>query len=321
MQLISLLLFLFSVVALGGATLFLVLWHRSCRKTEIVQMLREDIGHVGVSAIVEYPETPAPLVALLEEEYTRSEAVVITDLQHRLSPFGELIGQYHLIKVNHTHLPGVRALYRSRHRAYRRVVMVDLPVEYSEQATSIGKKVASYDYLLLLKGESVVEPEAITYCANLIALQSPSNVISLQSVVGCGARLEKSGFESSERVVRLRTNRALAWRNRTLVFALSAMLLPMIMIFVAYISGSRLLFYSAVTVVVAVGVFLYVSCRVVTDKNLFIRFDTILRNFYRFLVERIKNFHYLYKRRWRSDKPLAERIPIFNRKRTNRESL
>ena len=80
MQLISILLLLFSVVTLVGALLFVVLWHRSSQKSSMVYQLQESMAHVGISAIVSYPETPAPLIALLEEEYPRSEAVIVTDL-------------------------------------------------------------------------------------------------------------------------------------------------------------------------------------------------------------------------------------------------
>ena len=163
MQLISILLFALSLVLLVGAVLFVALWHRTYRKTSLVQLLREDIGHIGVSAIVAYPETPAPLLALLEEEYPHSEAVIITDLQSDNPSFAELLRRYRLVRVNHSHLEGVRALYRSRHRAFRRIVMVDLPMEHREQASDVGRAVASYENHLCLEGESIVERDSLTY--------------------------------------------------------------------------------------------------------------------------------------------------------------
>ena len=295
MQLISLLLFLLSLMSLIGAVAFVAMWQRSCRKTTILCHLHESIAHIGVSAVVEYPETSAPLIALLEEEYPRSEAVLITDLQRSHVLFGELIGRYHLIRVNHTHLESVRALYRSRHRAFRRVVLVDLPTEHRDRASAVGAAVASYDYILHLRGESIVERNAIAYCANVVASQLQTDIISLQSIVGAPALLEKGVAKRSERVVHLRTDRALAWRDGRFAIAVLALLLPALMVALAYFVGSRLIFLSATVAMLAVGVFLYVSCRVVTEKGLFVRLDTILRNIYRLIVERAKKFHYLYK--------------------------
>ena len=92
MQLISALFFALSLLSLVGAVVFVAVWYRSCRLATIVCRMREGIAHIGVSAVVEYPETSAPLIALLEEEYPRSEAIVITDLQHPLYSLGEWSG-------------------------------------------------------------------------------------------------------------------------------------------------------------------------------------------------------------------------------------
>ena len=323
MQLISIILFLFSLAALVGAIVFVVSWQRNSRHSSLVHQLREGIAHIGVSAVVEYPETTAPLVALLEEEYPRSEAVVVTDLEQARSTFGELISRYHLIRVNHSHLDGVRALYRSRHRAYRRVVVVDLPTEHREQAAKIGKRVASYDYTLHLQGESIVEPDAITYCANLIASQHSSTAILLRSIVGASAYLEKGLHNPSGRALQLYADHALAWQRGGVGVALTALLLPMAIVVAAHLSGSWLLFISAAITMVAIGLFLYVSCRVVTEKGIFIRLDTILRNFYRYLIERVENFYYLYKGREYGNSALTKGISILqNRQRNhNRRAL
>ena len=311
MQLISTLLFLLSLLALGGAILFVVLWHRARNKTTIVQMLREGIGHIGISAIVEYPDTPAPLLALLEEEYPRSEAVIVTDIQHYLSPFGELVAQFQLVKVNHSHLNGVRALYRSRHRAFRRVVLIDLPAEHRSRATTIAKRVASYDYILRLEGESIVARNAITYCANIIASHRATSDFSLESMVGANALLERSDTPQRGRRVRLRSGKILAWQKRRIVLTAVTLSLPALIVLIAHLSGNRLILLTALLSSVAIAIFLYISYRVVAEKSLFATLDIILHNFYRFLVEQIKNFHYLYKERsYRVELP-AKVVKIF----------
>ena len=246
MQLISLLLLLFSAVMLVGAVLFVARWHHTYRKSSLVHMLREDVGHIGVSAIVEYPETPAPLVALLEEEYPRSEAIIITDLQGGNPRLGELVKRYYLVRVNHTHLEGVRALYRSRHRALRRVVVVDLPMENWRQASAIGREVASYDNILYLQGESIVEQNALTYCANVVASQESAKGIVLRSIVGADAHLER-GVEVGDtgNVTYLRADRPLAWRRESVLSAFLVLAMPMLVVPVVVVARNWLLLISA----------------------------------------------------------------------------
>ena len=322
MQLISILLFLLSIVLFVGAILFVALWHRAYRNSSAVKMLNEGIGHVGVSAVVEYPETPQPLIALLEEAYPRSEAVVITDLEHFLSPFGELIKRFHLIRVNHSHLAGVRSLYRSRHRAFRRVVMVDLPIEFRHRALDVAKEVATYDYILQLQGESVVAHDALAYCANIIASHHASANISMRTIVGAEAHLERCDTSDEDDKTHLLSDRVLAWRKGGVLFALLAISPPALLILVAHLMGSRSVLFVAAAILPSLVACLYVSCRVMAEKGLFVTLGTILQNFYRFLVERIKNFHYLYKEGEGRNRIVAKGVAVINRiRRTNRQPL
>lgn len=282
MQLISILLLSFSIALFVGAILFVALWHRTYRKTSLVQMLREDIGHIGVSAIVAYPDTPAPLIALLEEEYPHSEAVIITDLQSESASFESLIRRYRLIKVNHSHLEGVRALYRSRHRAFRRVVMVDLPTEHRKRASEVGREVASYENLLCLEGESIVERNSLTYCANVAATQASTDRFSLRSIVGADAHFGNGVVAEPDRVVQLRADRPLAWHKRGVLLVMSALLIPSAIVVAAWLSANLLMMLSAVVMASVVLLFIYVSSRSKTEKSLFVRLDTVLQNFCRF---------------------------------------
>lgn len=281
------LIFILSIVWLVGAVWFVSWWHRTYRKSLIIHQLHENIGHIGVSAIVSYPKTLAPLVALLEEEYPRSEAIFVADLQEEETLLSELVLRYRLIKVNNQHLTDTRALYRSRHQAYRRVVVVDLPIAHKERAFAIGKEVASYDNVLYLQGESIVERNAITYCANIVASQPSSSGVQLRSIVGADAYLERGDISGATTNLRLRTDCPLAWQKQVRVFALLAILVPSVMILLGHLLESGLMIASAMVQIVITLLFLYVSCCVVTEKSLFARLDTVLRSFYRFWVERI----------------------------------
>ena len=278
----SILLLSLSVTMLVGAVLFVAWWHRTYRKVTLVHTLREDIGHIGVSAIVAYPKTPAPLVALLEEEYPRSEAVIITDLEGANPRLGELVKRYHLVKVDHSHLEDVRALYRSRHRAFRRVVVVDLPMAHWRQASAIGREVASYDNILYLQGESIVEPNALTYCANVVALQRSADGFMMKSIVGADAHLERGFGKETANVLYLRSDCPLAWCRESFLSATMMVLAPLIMVPIVMLSHNWILILSAEIVVAIILLFLYISFRAETKKSLLARLRTVFQNFCRF---------------------------------------
>ena len=284
MQLIALFLFLLSATALVATILFVSWWHRTYRKTSLVQTLHEDICHIGVSAVVIYPETVAPLVALLEEEYPRSEAVVVADLKANSTPLGELVGLYHLVKVNHSHLACARSLYRSRHRAYRRVVVVDLPLAYSGQAMDVARAVASFDNILYLSGESIVEPNALAYCANIVATQSSADVLLIRSIVGADARFESGDVASGASVVRLRADTPLAWRKSSMFGVALAMGIPSAMFLLAHLSQGWLMSIATMLVALVVGLLFSVAWSVKSKKSLFVRLNSVVQNCYKGVV-------------------------------------
>lgn len=322
MQLIPILLLLLSFVLSVGAILFIIFWHQANRKSAVVKVLHEGIGHIGVSAVVEYPDTPQPLIALLEEEYPRSEAVIVTDLQHYLSPFGELIQRFHLIRVNHSHLSGVRSLYRSRHRAFRRVVMVDLPIEFRHRALDIAKEVATYDYILQLHGESIIAHNTLAYCANVIASHHATQNISMQSLVGAEAHLERCDASDKRDITHILSDRVLAWRRGGTWLAICAISIPALFVLIAHLSKSGLVLLVAVAILPPLVACLYVSCCVMAEKSLFKTLGTILYNFHRFLIERVKIFCYLYKEGINRSRILIKEIAVINRRgKNNRESL
>ena len=321
MQLISFTLFTLALITFLGALHFVSLWHKANRQIRTLPTLREGINHIGISAIVEYPHTTAPLIALLEEEYPFSEAIIITDLKRYGSALGEIITQFSLIKVYHNHLTGVRTLYRSRHRAYRRVVLIDLPTEQSKRATKVGKDVAAYDYVLCLEGKSNIARNTLAYCANLIASHPTAKVVSLKSLIGASARLEKVGKPRREHTIHLSASRALAWRRTKPLLTLFAISLPAIIITMAHIFGDKVLMLTAVIVLLTLSTLLYLSCRVVTEKGLFATTGTIIENFYRFIVERVRNFHYLYKGCKENEATLANEATTLDQPKNNRDRV
>ena len=317
MQLISFLLLLLSTLMLVASVIYVVWWHRTYRKATIVHLLHENIAHIGISAVVIYPKTSAPLVAILEEKYARSEAVVVADLQDN-PRLDALIYRYGLVKVGSSHLVGVRALFRSRKRVYRRVTVVDLPSEHRLQAEMIGREAASYDNILYLTGESIVEPNAITYCANIVARQHSSNRLLLRCAVGSQARLESGGAANTESVLHLRAESPLAWRSDIGGLGLLALLLPLQMVSLATIFHSWPLLVAAVMLVVNVVIFIGESYCVVTEKSLLLRLGTLFENLYYFWVERAT---ILRESRTRDTSPCPSRVQAQSRPARYREGV
>ena len=164
--------------------------------------------------------------------------------------------------------------------------MVDLPSEYRERASNVGRAVASYENHLCLEGESIVERDSLAYCANVVASQSQVDRFTLRSFVGAEAHLENGAMPTSESVVRLRAETPLAWRKCHIMATLSAVFLPSAMVVAAYLSESGLMLLSAAAVATALALFLYISTMSATKKSLLARLDTVLQNFYRFWAER-----------------------------------
>ena len=129
MQLISATLLLITALLLLCAIHFLLLWRKLWRREELTSHSNDNIGLYGITLISAYPSTLRPLLAMVEERYPRSEVVLLCDMQRHIDRFGEVVQRFSLVRVNHDHLDGVRALYRSRQRAFRRIVVVDLPLE------------------------------------------------------------------------------------------------------------------------------------------------------------------------------------------------
>ena len=294
MQLILPLVFIISLLLLYFVLLFLREWRKISRNA-LKEVVRESIGHIGISVVVEYPTTSAPLLAVLEEEYSRSEVVAIVDLQRQRTTFGEVLQRYYLVQVDHSKMAGIRALYRSRKRVFRRVVVVDLPLEQKRLASQVASDVASFDYLLCLSGESVVARGAVTYCANIIASQHLTTNVEMRTMIGEQAWLERGGCLGGDDRVQLVADRVLAWRTGRAWVASIAILLPALWAFVAAIVGEWLLLATVAVFVATIVVLMYVSCHIMTEKSLFVTLDTIIRDFYRFLVEKMKNNYYLYK--------------------------
>lgn len=290
MQLIPATLLIIVTLLLLCAIHLLWLWHRLWRREELLSLRNNNIGHYGISLISAYPSTLQPLLAMVEEGYPRSEAILLCDMQLHFDRFGEVVRRFSLVRVNHDHLEGVRALYRSRQRAYRRVVVVDLPLEERSRSEAVAREVASYEYMLYIEGDTIIEPDTAALCIATIASYPIGTPISLSSLMGEAVEVRMTDAQTTEHHT---IAHALAWRegHHLKALPLTCLVAPLIVV-----AGGTLWPYIFALHIATITTLLYISCRITSQKNLFIRFDTILLNFCRFIVDNIKRFCYLYKR-------------------------
>lgn len=127
----------------------------------------------GISVLCSGVDTPERIDALSSTEYTRFEVIVVLDAAAFPEEFALLTARYRMIRVEwhdsqELRATGIRSLWRSRRRCCRRVVLVDRPqgpVFMREDAAADWNAaivVAAYDYLLPLRGQVALLPDAVT---------------------------------------------------------------------------------------------------------------------------------------------------------------
>ena len=317
MQLIPISILIFTALLLLNALHFVIAWHKARQNENITSLVHNTIFHYGITLVSAYPTTLRPLLSMLEEQYPRSEAMLICDL-HNNKQIGDILHRFRLVRVNHDHLEGVRSLYRSRCRAYRRVVVIDLPLEAKERSEAIAREVASYGYILYTEGDISIEPNIATVGMNIAATFPLSTPLSLDSTIG--ERVAITMADATE-VEHIAIARPLVWRDKcNFKYLIIASILPLPLLFM---SGQFWL-YSIALYLTTITTLLYIACRTTSQKSLIVRLDTISHNFCRFIVDNLKRFYYLYKR-VRHTRFVAHRVvwqPLHQRtKENNRAQL
>ncbi len=147
---------LFIVVLIALAYLAVVV--RAVERRRLHTTMRgigyDALDELGISVLAVDGLVEGQLEALLSVEYPRYEVVIALAGDRPESTLTRCIEQYRLIKVEYHptgELPvqGVRALYRSRKRRFRRLVVLDLKVDVPRVLRlNAAADVATYEYLL-----------------------------------------------------------------------------------------------------------------------------------------------------------------------------
>lgn len=186
---VALLLVMLTAAALSVARVAAA--ERACARRRLVASLHGvragAVGRIGVSLLLTGPITLRRIEELLAVEYALYEVVAVLDGTRHEELFAALVARYRLIRVEYHptgELPvrGIRALYRSRTRCFRRLVLVDFAADEASDGVSFpacdaAAEVASYDYLLPLRPGERLTDGAIERIAVGVAAVQPSPAV------------------------------------------------------------------------------------------------------------------------------------------------
>ena len=297
MQLIATLLLALSLILLLASLLFFIRTERAHISSRLDILHRGNIGGCGVTMASLYPTSTAPLLAMLDEKLPCSEAMIVCDIQHDRTAFGDIVERYHLVRVNHDKFPYIRTLYRSRHRAFRRVVVVDLPLAHRDKAKRTAHDVASFGNILYTQGDTIIEEGVATYIANIIAQNFDVRPLALECVVGGNALLETTGAISEKSRRKILSCRALAWPRKVDTRWLATTFAPLLLIAVAILCQNRTILAASALMGTSLLLLFCTSCRIVTKRGILATYSMTIAKFYRYTIDKFKIFHYLYKGR------------------------
>lgn len=147
----------------------------------------EDISFIGCSAICCGEYDLLRLQRLLAVEYDRYELIVVVDSHSNAALVEQIISYFRLVRVNPVaNIAGgepIRALYRSRPHHFYRLVLVDVRSVGVYDDLNVALSVASYDYLLPLRSDVVLDRHAIE--ALMITVAESEHSVDLLSVASC----------------------------------------------------------------------------------------------------------------------------------------
>lgn len=143
----------------------------------------------GISVLCSGADGLGQVRNLLDVGYPHYEAVLVLDSARCPRTFAEVLGQYHLIEVNYNpsgELPvnGVRGLYRSRKRCFRRLVLIDKAFTSQKDDFDAATGIAIYDYVLPLTAGVRMMPFCIGRLAAELSLEPVGAIGLLKSNVG-----------------------------------------------------------------------------------------------------------------------------------------
>lgn len=167
-----------ALLAIGYALRVIRAIRRQRLLTDDVAGCCQSLGFVGCSVVCSGVKDIAHIERLLAQEYDRYELLLTLDAERQIDDFKRIVARYKLLRVNCNHsgeLPAteLRALYRSRQRGFRRLILCDVPDSDKYTSLNTALSIASYGYILPIGSSTLLCHRAIEYIA--ITLSDPRN--------------------------------------------------------------------------------------------------------------------------------------------------
>ncbi len=167
-------------------------WADKRRLIAAVSAMRCDsVGNIGISIICSGVDCMAQIENLASHEYESFEVILCLDSDTSLRRMRNIIDRYALFKValpSRSELPvvGVRAIYRSRRGAIRRMTLIDKRFTSHEDALDAAVNVASFDYVMAVGRNEYLYPDSIDMLAAQIGEHDACSVDMLECTTSGG---------------------------------------------------------------------------------------------------------------------------------------
>lgn len=172
---------LYEVVVLVRCAVGLVRISRALRRSRIIlrdggSSDNDDRHTFGVSVATIGALSSSALEARLAIDYTYFELIWVADLKE-VSGAEAILERYDMSAVDFSPseglpLRGVRRVYRSRARRYRRLVIVDCASNSLANCANCAADVASYDLLVVTENRTILSPHSLTLLVDALLRQS-----------------------------------------------------------------------------------------------------------------------------------------------------
>lgn len=217
MLIVEILLFLALLAALGVLCWVVISVRLSERKRRLLTDAHgtscDMLDCIGISVLCSGVKETAQIENLLSPEYARYEVVLALDSRQSAAEFADIVARYRMIRVDYAptdELPaaGVRGLYRSRKRCFRRLVLLDrqtdAPVKNPRNGSVMDAAVhdfnriadldaaagaATYDFVVPISGKTCLMPGAIDRLVVELSEYPAGELALIRSYPGLSVRL------------------------------------------------------------------------------------------------------------------------------------
>ena len=150
-------------------------------------------GGAGISLLCGQSDLQR-LERLLDVEYPAYEVVAAMDANDDYESFMAVVEHYRMVRVSHSlshELPpaGIRALYRSRERRFRRLILIDKLSTVESDDRNASACYASYEYLWPLADGCLPAEDAVERLAVAVAEYENQDVALIRTDTGAPAAL------------------------------------------------------------------------------------------------------------------------------------